>query len=97
LSELGDLKLVRSGNRKLLFSKGGNARTGAFDLAEDPLESRSLLTSETAPKWLDRFVGAAEPLFPGNPVFWPPDGEPLTDPKAQERMQKQLRALGYSE
>ncbi|MCH2184500.1 sulfatase, partial [Myxococcota bacterium] len=68
ISELGDLKLVRSDHRKVLLSRepNGAGRFERFDLARDPLEQNQLSDSDVR-EWPEGLLERAQALMTGPP------------------------------
>ena len=91
LAELGGLKAVRRGSLKRIRGSGPDGFDRAFDLARDPREERPLGDADA-----ERAVSSTllDSLFPDS-------GELLAKPAArsseEERLQRQLEALGYVE
>ena len=98
LSELGDLKLVRSGDRKLILAREleGPARVERFDLARDPYEQSRLSDAETR-EWPKEISDRAEALLNASRQEVPRErGSKRFDP-IPDAVQERLKALGYSD
>ena len=98
LSELGDLKLVRSGDRKLILAREleGPGRVERFDLARDPYEQSRLSDAETR-EWPKEISDRAEALLNASRQEVSRErGSKRFDP-IPDAVQERLKALGYSD
>ena len=98
LSELGDLKLVRSGDRKLILAREteGPGRVERFDLARDPHEQNRLSDAETR-EWPRGFSDRAEALLEASRRAVSGESDSKRFGPIPEAVQEQLKALGYSD
>ena len=98
VSELGDQKLIRSAHRKVILSREreGAVRLERFDLAHDPLE-QSALSDAATPEWPTGLAEAAEALLESSSRGRGLESDLDRLGPIPEKIQDQLRALGYSD
>jgi arylsulfatase A-like enzyme len=88
-SELGDMKAIQKGERKLIRSMRQGEHDEAFDLQADPREQQP-----GAPAWRQELATELSAFLEHAP---PPLPAPAEDAPVDPRLEEQLRALGYAE
>ena len=91
MSELADLKVVRRGRYKALRSNAPDAGDRFFDLVDDPGEQRPLPGESP---WAEPLRSALGELVTDIATR---EARPAAHSSEEERLQQQLRALGYAD